>query len=236
MTTLPFLRENLGRVRGAAAYASREGAKIVSLGGFSSILIEGNIDRLSEHAGTVFTTGNSLTVAFIVQGVERMCALEGRDLRSATLLVVGATGDVGSGVARCLSQRVKRVLLHARNPERLQMLAAELSFNRSHGGRCTRPAASARLRGPRDLRGKSLLSVAAAGWYCSWIDRLRCGLSQEPVAGCPRSHRILRRTWASRGGFNQSTRCPSCSLPSSSSRCAPRMSVGRDNPRIGGEI
>jgi len=123
-----FLRENLARVREAAAYASREGAKIVSLGGFSSILIEGNMDRLSRHADTVFTTGNSLTVAFIVQGVERMCALEGRDLQSATLLIVGATGDVGSGTARCLAPRVKRVLLHARNPERLQTLAAELSL------------------------------------------------------------------------------------------------------------
>jgi fatty aldehyde-generating acyl-ACP reductase len=121
-----FLRENLGRVRDAAACASREGAKIVSLGGFSSILIEGNLDRLPEHTGTAFTTGNSLTVAFIVQGVERMCALEGRDLRSSTLLIVGATGDVGSGAARCLAPRVKRVLLHARNPERLQTLAAEL--------------------------------------------------------------------------------------------------------------
>ena len=121
-----FLRENLARVREAAAYASREGAKIVSLGGFSSILIEGNMARLSEHTGTAFTTGNSLTVAFIVQGIERMCALEGRDLQSATLLVVGATGDVGSGAARCLAPRVKRVLLHARNPERLHALASEL--------------------------------------------------------------------------------------------------------------
>jgi fatty aldehyde-generating acyl-ACP reductase len=127
-----FLRENLGRVREAAAYATRVGAKIVSLGGFSSILIEGNLDRLSDHlpqhAGTVFTTGNSLTVAFIVQGIERMCLLEGRDLRSATLLIVGATGDVGSGAARCLAPRVKRVLLHARNPERLHALKAELSL------------------------------------------------------------------------------------------------------------
>jgi fatty aldehyde-generating acyl-ACP reductase len=121
-----FLRDNLGRVREAVAYACRERAKIVSLGGFSSILVEGNIDRLSEHAGTVFTTGNSLTVAFIVRGIERMCVLEGRDLRSATLLIVGATGDVGSGAARCLAPRVKRVLLHARNPERLHTLAGEL--------------------------------------------------------------------------------------------------------------
>jgi predicted amino acid dehydrogenase len=122
----PFLQENLGRVRAAAAYASKEGAKIVSLGGFNSILIEGESDRLFKAAETVFTTGNSLTVAFIVRGLERMCALEARDLRSATLLIVGATGDVGSGTARCLAPRVERVLLHARNPKRLQMLAAEL--------------------------------------------------------------------------------------------------------------
>jgi fatty aldehyde-generating acyl-ACP reductase len=133
-------------VREAVAYARTERAKIVSLGGFSSILLEGNMDRLSnpdrdqdrnpdrnpdrlpDHAVTVFTTGNSLTVAFIVQGVEEMCALERRDLQSATLLIVGATGDVGSGVARCLAPRVKRVLLHARNPERLRALAAELSL------------------------------------------------------------------------------------------------------------
>ena len=37
---------------------------------------------------------------FIVQGIKRMCALEGRDLRRSTLLIVGATGDVGSGCAR----------------------------------------------------------------------------------------------------------------------------------------
>jgi predicted amino acid dehydrogenase len=122
-----YLRENLGRVRDAAAYATRDGARTVSLGGFSSILIEGKIDRLSEHTSTVFTTGNSLTVAFIVQGIEKTCALEARELCSATLLIVGATGDVGSGVARCLAPRVKRVLLHARNQERLQILAAELN-------------------------------------------------------------------------------------------------------------
>jgi len=54
-----------------------------------------------------------------------MCALEGRDLRRSTLLIVGATGDVGSGCARCLAPLVKRVLLCARNVERLRRLAAE---------------------------------------------------------------------------------------------------------------
>ena len=60
------LLDNTARVRGAAACAIKAGAKIVSLGGFSSILIEGNFDQLPERHGTVFTTGNTLTVAFFV--------------------------------------------------------------------------------------------------------------------------------------------------------------------------
>ena len=121
-----YMHDNIARVRGAAAYAIQAGAKIVSLGGFSSILIEGNFDQLPERQDTVFTTGNTLTVGFIVQGIRKMCALEGRNLRRSTLLIVGATGDVGSGCARCLAPYVKRVLLSARNLERLRKLAAEL--------------------------------------------------------------------------------------------------------------
>jgi fatty aldehyde-generating acyl-ACP reductase len=121
-----FMHDNIARVRGAAAYAIKAGAKIVSLGGFSSILIEGNFDQLPQRHDTVFTTGNTLTVSFIVQGIRKMCVLEDRSLRRSTLLIVGATGDVGSGCARCLAPFVKRVLLSARNVERLRKLAAEL--------------------------------------------------------------------------------------------------------------
>jgi fatty aldehyde-generating acyl-ACP reductase len=121
------MRDNLARVRGAAACAIKSGAKIVSLGGFSSILIEGNVDQLPQRHGTVFTTGNTLTVSFIVQGIRQLCLQQGRDLRRSTLLIVGATGDVGSGCARCLAPGVKRLLLCARNLERLRTLAAELA-------------------------------------------------------------------------------------------------------------
>ena len=123
---VPYTLENLARVRAAAACAIKAGARIVSLGGFSSILIEGNFDQLPERHETAFTTGNTLTVGFIIQGMKKMCALEGRSLRDATLLIVGATGDVGSGCARCLGPMVKRVLLNARNVERLRRLGAEL--------------------------------------------------------------------------------------------------------------
>ncbi len=124
-----YVHENIARVRGAAACAIQAGAKIVSLGGFSSILIEGNFDQLPDRQDTVFTTGNTLTVAFIVQGIQKMCALEGRSLRRSTLLIIGATGDVGSGCARCLAPLVRRVLLSARKVEGLRRLAAELEAN-----------------------------------------------------------------------------------------------------------
>jgi predicted amino acid dehydrogenase len=68
----------------------------VSLGGFSSILIEGNFDQLPERHDTVFTTGNTLTVAFIVQGIKKMCALEGRNLSESTVLIVGYLSKSGS--------------------------------------------------------------------------------------------------------------------------------------------
>lgn len=120
------MRDNITRVRAAAACAIKAGANIVSLGGFSSILIEGNFDQLPERYDTVFTTGNTLTVGFIVQGLREMCAREGSDLRGSTLLIIGATGDVGSGCARCLAPFVKCVLLNARNVDRLRRLAVEL--------------------------------------------------------------------------------------------------------------
>ena len=77
-----YTHDNLARVRAAAACAIKAGAKIVSLGGFSSILIEGNLDllkmdllkteQLPEKHATVFTTGNTLTVAFIVLAIRKM--------------------------------------------------------------------------------------------------------------------------------------------------------------------
>jgi fatty aldehyde-generating acyl-ACP reductase len=143
-----YVHENIARVRGAATYAIEAGARIVSLGGFSSILIEGNFDQLPERHGTVFTTGNTLTVAFIVQGVKKMCALEGRNVRSSTLLIVGATGDVGSGCARCLAPMVRRMLLSARNRERLQRLAVDL---RAEGVQVEIATDLQQFSGPADL-------------------------------------------------------------------------------------
>ena len=125
-----FLRENLARVRAAAMCAIKEGARIVTLGGFSSILVEGETNLLPSHPDTAFTTGNTLTVALIVNGVERALELAGRDIAESNILIIGASGDVGSGCARYLAPKVKGLLLSARNPHRLQKFASEFQSNR----------------------------------------------------------------------------------------------------------
>jgi fatty aldehyde-generating acyl-ACP reductase len=142
----------------AAAHAIKAGAKIVSLGGFSSILIEGNFDQLPERHNTVFTTGNTLTVGFIVQGLKKMCSLERRNIRKSTLLIVGATGDVGSGCARCLAPIVSRVLLTARNVERLRRLAGELQAGGVQVEIATNPLAN----GTRQFSAEADIVICAA--------------------------------------------------------------------------
>ena len=156
-----YMRDNIARVRGAAACAIKAGAKIVSLGGFSSILIEGNFDQLPERHGTVFTTGNTLTVVSSSRASGRCARWRAGTCDRSTLLIVGATGDVGSGCARCLARSVRRVLLYARNVERLRRLAAELEADGVQVEMATDLRQFSARGRHRDLRGKPGIPFAS---------------------------------------------------------------------------
>jgi fatty aldehyde-generating acyl-ACP reductase len=123
------VKEKIRRIREAASCAHREGASVAALGGFSSIVLEGKVDLLPRHEEVAFTTGNTLAVAYIVKAVERASALAGRPLDRQRVLILGATGDVGSGCARYLFGRTARLLLCARNPNRLRKLQRSLVSN-----------------------------------------------------------------------------------------------------------
>jgi predicted amino acid dehydrogenase len=73
-----------------------------------------------------------LTVALIVRGIERALALAGRTLAESRILIVGATGDVGSGCARSLAPHVGELLLFARNIARLTSMQNELRRGGTH--------------------------------------------------------------------------------------------------------
>jgi predicted amino acid dehydrogenase len=109
------------RVQAAYRTAAQTGARLVALGGFSSIIGEMAHLNPSREYGIAFTTGNSLTAAVIAEQVFKV--LEGA---TTTVTVVGAAGDVGSGVCRILHSRGLGLRLVGRRREPLEQLASEL--------------------------------------------------------------------------------------------------------------
>jgi predicted amino acid dehydrogenase len=108
------------KVLEAAGIAVRAGASVTALGGFTSIALGEDLDRLNREGGSAFTHGHTLTTALIVKGLEAAAGRHGLDPRQCRLLVVGSTGDLGWSVVRYFSGKVKELLLSARKPERLE--------------------------------------------------------------------------------------------------------------------
>ena len=123
------------KILNAMAHAQKHGINITALGGFSSIIFENfNLQQFGQVRNIMlefsrFTTGNTHTAYILCQQVEQASKQLGIELSQATVAVCGATGDIGSAVCRWLDARtdVAELLLIARNPERLQLLQAELN-------------------------------------------------------------------------------------------------------------
>jgi fatty aldehyde-generating acyl-ACP reductase len=94
------LRSNLSKVKDACDKAIAQNIPVASLGGFSSIVLESGGYQLKQLGNTCFTTGNTLTAGFIVRGVEKACEYHQQLLEDSRLLVIGATGDIGSACSR----------------------------------------------------------------------------------------------------------------------------------------
>ncbi len=121
-----FIRINIGKVMKAITCAKKMGAGIVTLGGFTSIVLEGNPDSFA-GAESKFTTGNTLTAAYIVKGIEQAVTRQSISLQESAVLIIGATGDIGLACTHFLKTKIKKVLLCARNNQRLEKLSQELA-------------------------------------------------------------------------------------------------------------
>ena len=124
-----YWKKNVMKVKEAASCARRLGARIAGLGGFTSIVLEGRDNSLNENSTTMFTTGNTLTAAFMVKGVEKACKRFNRDLKAQKLLIIGATGDIGSACVQYFTGKVDELLLCARQTASLVVLEKDLIVN-----------------------------------------------------------------------------------------------------------
>lgn len=121
-----YIRTNIGKVTDAVLCAKKLGANMVTFGGFTSIVLEGNLNLFPQDE-TKFTTGNTLTAAYIVKGIEKAALQHKINIQDSSILVIGATGDIGIACVNYLKNKSKKLLLNARNNQKLASLSKKLS-------------------------------------------------------------------------------------------------------------
>lgn len=113
------------RIVACAQLAADQGAQLIGLGAFSSVVGDGGL-TVSQRSPIGVTTGNSYTVATAIAGTLKAAHLLDIDTKNSTLAVVGATGSIGKTCARVLARDFGRTILVGRDLERTQAIAAEI--------------------------------------------------------------------------------------------------------------
>ncbi len=103
----------------AARIAERKGARIMGLGAFTSVVGDAGI-TVAHEADIAITSGNSLTVAATLEAAKQAVIKMGAtDLTKGKVMIIGATGSIGSVCSRLLAQAIYDVVLVSIEPERL---------------------------------------------------------------------------------------------------------------------
>ncbi|MCB8941486.1 MAG: serine carboxypeptidase [Ardenticatenaceae bacterium] len=107
------------RLRQAAQMAERKGARIMGLGAFTSVVGDAGI-TVAHEADIAITSGNSLTVAATLEAAKQaVISMGATDLTKGKVMIIGATGSIGSVCSRLLAQAIYDVVLVSIEPERL---------------------------------------------------------------------------------------------------------------------
>ena len=112
-------RFTYSRLHKAAEMAERKGARIMGLGAFTSVVGDAGI-TVAHEADIAITSGNSLTVAATLEAAKQAVINMGAtDLTKGKVMIIGATGSIGSVCSRLLAQAIYDVVLVSIEPERL---------------------------------------------------------------------------------------------------------------------
>ncbi len=106
------------KVIATARKAERQGAQLVGLGAYTSVVGDGGV-TISRRVNVPVTTGDSYTVASAVEAIKTAAAMMGTDLGRAMLAVVGATGAIGAVASELLAEEVPHIVLIGKRLDRL---------------------------------------------------------------------------------------------------------------------
>jgi len=115
----------LPRLVRAGRKAQELGDGILGLGAFTKIVGDRGVS-VAKALHIPVTTGNSYTAASAVEGALIGTERLGIPTTEATGAVIGATGSIGQAVSHLLAESCRRVVLVARNEERLKDLSRAL--------------------------------------------------------------------------------------------------------------
>ena len=107
------------RLAKAVEIAERRGARIMGLGAFTSVVGDAGI-TVANESDIAITSGNSLTVAATLEAAKQAVLKMGAaDLTKGKVMIIGATGSIGSVCSRLIAQAIFDVVLVSIEPERL---------------------------------------------------------------------------------------------------------------------
>ena len=106
--------------------AEELGAQILGLGAFTSVVGDAGL-TIANQLEIPVTTGDSYTVSLAVQAIRAAARVMGIPLDQASAAVVGATGAIGRVCAELLAGDVARLILIARDREKLDALRERLT-------------------------------------------------------------------------------------------------------------
>lgn len=118
---------SITKIINAVKLAERNGAKLVGLGALTAVVGDGGV-TVAKEAGIPVTTGNSYTVFTALEGIKEAARLMEIAMDRANVVILGATGSIGSVCARILAKESKYVTLVARQKNRLEKLATKILY------------------------------------------------------------------------------------------------------------
>lgn len=145
------------------------GAKIIGLGGFTSISTTGGRDLIGNCKAAI-TNGNTLTTKVTIDSIIHLLRVTEKKLNEQQVLIIGASGDIGSACSKYFAGRVKELFLVARDMEKLKALGQSLGnikLNLSNNHRqnikdadiiITATSATTTFIDPKELKAGAILS------------------------------------------------------------------------------
>ena len=186
--------EAVNLVQSAADLGVARGARVVGLGGFSSIISYGG-NALEQRPGVTVTSGNSLTTWAAMRSVEAACAQRGLAMADCTIAILGANGAIGHALSLLFAERAGELILlgNPRHPEvslrKLQRVATDC---RRH---VTSLAAGGREFTPGTLAAKITSRSVSENAHNPAFEA-RMTLTTDIDQQLPRAHVVLTATKA----------------------------------------